>query len=186
MNPLENDIEIRFFQAALPAGGVRHDRLPIGDQLFAREESQIVLRNVVAQSVEELGRNDFSGSRHLRILGWIELDEVNVATSVADPEAGCNTLGLCADDSPGTLHRRTVAAVGTSDQLLHAHPTKRVPILKPAAVRNLAQRIDVHRALWNSISRLAESVDHEVVLVIQLVLRNVLNIDGGIVVYPDR
>src|SRR5678816_4410260 len=59
-------------------------------------------------------------------------------------------------------------------------------ILEPTAVRNFSERVHVHRALRAAITRLAESVDQEVVLVVELVFSHSFHIDDRVVVDPDR
>src|SRR5262245_29530429 len=58
-------------------------------------------------------------------------------------------------------------------------------ILKPTAVGDLAKRIDVHSPALDSISRLPERVQEEVVLIVQLVFGNLFHVHDCVVIDPN-
>src|SRR5262245_22351650 len=133
-NALQQPVEIRL----------AYFRFLVHSKLAAIEKRDVVLGHVVAERVKELRGNDFSRSRHLRILRRIELDEVDITTSITHAKTGCDAFGLCRNDNPGLFERWPLAVVRAFRQVGQAHPADTMPALKPAAVRHFAHRVDVH------------------------------------------
>ncbi len=107
------------------------------------ERDHDVFRDVVARRVEQPARDHSRRHGHSQVAGWIELDEVPVASCVLDRESGCHPLRL------GVHHHPRAACVGahTPDRaargLLGGHREKADAVGEPRRVGRLIQRVEI-------------------------------------------
>ncbi len=145
--------------------------LPDGEDL-AGEVDEVVLGDVVAQRVKDLGGDQLRSGGHLGIRRRIELDEVPPPAAVEHDKSRGDALGLGGDHGPGAVHlgRRVLSRSGR--EFLQAHAPPVVPPLPPGAFHRVAERVDAlgRDALARVLpfSRSGQRVPQDVVVVAQL------------------
>ena len=139
------------------------------DELIGPEVDDEVLRNVVADRVEQLGRDQLHRRRQLRIRRRIELDQVGVAARIANRELGRDAGVWPAGDEP-LAWRRTINLIRATEHVVHRHVVLADAIGKPAGIRHFAERVHVERGPEGACS-LAKGVGNELVALGEIVFR---------------
>jgi len=137
--------EVRLDHPRVAAPASRYGRGGRQLQLLGAEVGDVVLRDVVADRVEERSADDVRGGREVGVIRRIELDEVDVPSGVPDREPGSDAARLPADDRPRGLG--PAPGGRPAAQLLQGHRPPADPVREPRGVRNLAERVDVDGGL---------------------------------------
>jgi len=125
------------------AAGLGLDRR--NDHVRLMEERHPVTDREEAGRMVDAAAEHAGDRRELGLAGEVELQEVDTSLRGLDPEPRGLSLELRPHHRPRelTVRRRRVARA--PDQLLGRELTHREPVLEPARVRHLVQRVHVHR-----------------------------------------
>jgi hypothetical protein len=164
-------------------GGIATQGARRDHELIGTEVDDEILRNVVPDRVEQLGRDQLHGGRQLGIRHRIELDHVFVAAGISNAELGRDPNVRASGDEPLSW-RRTVNLIRTTEDVVHRHVVPSDAIGEPAGIGHLAKRVDVECGPERA-SCIAERVDDELVALRQVVFRG-LGGHAHVLVVPQR
>ena len=157
-------------QLLVDVGGPHRAAVPVGqtdrgvladDQVFAAQASDLGLRHVVAERVEQPRHHRLGAGAQFRLTGRVELEEIAVAADVGDRESRGDAVRLAADGPGAGLRPRIVA--GPAEHLVGGERAGADAVGEPARVRYLVDRIDALGAAHGRKPGPSEEIDHRVV-----------------------
>ncbi len=161
--PFQNILDVVENKAPPPAVLVAHRRVRGDRQCLRAERRERVLRDVVAERMEEGGRDHLGPAGHLREATRVELDPVGLPRAVADRETRGHSFTLASGDDPGAFRRPLGCRQYRLSGVCRADAVR-----EPAGVGHIVDGIDVHRTAVDRLARPQEGVLDEVVLIADL------------------
>jgi hypothetical protein len=137
-------VEVLFGHRALPAFADRHRGPGIDAELVAPDVGDVVLGDVIAESMEEPRSDHVRGGGQVRMGGGVELHEVDVSAGVPHGEPRRDPSRLRRDDGQGLGDVRRTDGRKAAGDLIQGQVSRGDPVGEPARVGHLAEGVDVH------------------------------------------